>query len=825
MSAGPRLQLAVLWPWLLLATLQIRLGYSGLALAAAMAAERSSAQKAIIRVIPFKLEPLTLEGVFASVAEVMPAEGKLLQFHPLSLCNTSEDEHTVPGFVSIVKLERPQRDLHPCLSLANKAKLAGERGAHAVLFDITDDESAADQLSKPRGLSHPVVLIWGHDAELLMGVVNNNREAHVKIEVKEMPAWPDYDVWIFLTLLSTALIIASIFIVRARCQPSRSQTNMQEEILQAIHQLATRRFKARRRSVPATDSISSCSNSPVCAICLEEFSEGQELRIITCLHEFHRQCVDPWLQERQTCPLCMFNIMEHVSSALPMYSQGDPRPRGPGGRPRLFRQHPGRAVYRFPRNLPPMAPINCSAMLPHGHPFFQSPELSQQNFETVHYWPYRPVTPDPWCGHPPPLARGLLAGQPQDPAACEPARAPRRPCPLTHQASCRALQAPLATKLSRGFPLHRGLRHGRHHHHHHHHHRQSSGSGEIYLTEPSGYLPDGPGSDSSSGPCHGSSSDSMLNCTDVSLQAIHGSSSTFHSSLSSDYDPFAFCGSESPAAGNGREVPASWRDPLPRSLDPVATGRVPLTSSHIHYHHHRHHHYGRAPPDCPNATPGQGPDPSRTRHPRTTKSTQVPKRTEKVTRPDSRLASPDVTQVGRVTSLLERPHGCSVPKGPHASPGEGGDRPAAGPCVSQTPCLQIHPGRRRGKCPFNASRILLPKDPPVAQNFSLPGPLASGSGTCCSSEVQPLLAGGPSEPPAPSLSRVSSSLALHSTTEPPEEERAYGLGRLDCKPTSSGEQSGTEATGTNASLYLNCQLQQHLQGPEDDVPDVFEHSV
>ncbi|XP_015269018.1 PREDICTED: tripartite motif-containing protein 7-like, partial [Gekko japonicus] len=189
MSVGPQLQLAVLWPWLLMATLQVRLGYSGLALAAAVEADRSLAQKAIIRVVPFKLEPLMLEGVFASVADVTPAEGKLLQFHPLSLCNTSEDEHTVPGFVSIVKLERPDRDLHPCLSLANKAKLAGERGARAVLFDITDDQGAADQLRKPRGLSHPVVLIWGHDAELLMGVVNNNREAHVKIEVKEMPAW------------------------------------------------------------------------------------------------------------------------------------------------------------------------------------------------------------------------------------------------------------------------------------------------------------------------------------------------------------------------------------------------------------------------------------------------------------------------------------------------------------------------------------------------------------------------------------------------------------------------------------------------------------
>ncbi|TFJ99398.1 microfibril-associated glycoprotein 4 [Platysternon megacephalum] len=118
MSAGPQLQLAVLWPWLLMATLQVGLGHTGLALAAE--SERSAAQKAIIRVIPLKVEPITLEGVFANVAEVTPAEGKLLQFHPLSLCNTSEDEHTGSGFVTIVKLERPDRDLHPCLSLANK---------------------------------------------------------------------------------------------------------------------------------------------------------------------------------------------------------------------------------------------------------------------------------------------------------------------------------------------------------------------------------------------------------------------------------------------------------------------------------------------------------------------------------------------------------------------------------------------------------------------------------------------------------------------------------------------------------------------------------
>jgi hypothetical protein len=46
-----------------------------------------------------------------------------------------------------------------------------------------------------------------------------------------------------------------------------------------------------------------------CAICIEEYQDGETLQVLPCSHKFHTDCIVPWLTERQaSCPLCKHDI-------------------------------------------------------------------------------------------------------------------------------------------------------------------------------------------------------------------------------------------------------------------------------------------------------------------------------------------------------------------------------------------------------------------------------------------------------------------------------------------------------------------------------------
>ena len=48
--------------------------------------------------------------------------------------------------------------------------------------------------------------------------------------------------------------------------------------------------------------------APVCTICMSEMEHGQTVRRLPCMHRYHPECVDQWLQMNKSCPVCKHEI-------------------------------------------------------------------------------------------------------------------------------------------------------------------------------------------------------------------------------------------------------------------------------------------------------------------------------------------------------------------------------------------------------------------------------------------------------------------------------------------------------------------------------------
>jgi len=61
-----------------------------------------------------------------------------------------------------------------------------------------------------------------------------------------------------------------------------------------------------------TGTFDGCKKNRECVICMIEFSVGDSVRYLPCMHTYHMECIDDWLMRSFTCPSCM----EPVDAAL-----------------------------------------------------------------------------------------------------------------------------------------------------------------------------------------------------------------------------------------------------------------------------------------------------------------------------------------------------------------------------------------------------------------------------------------------------------------------------------------------------------------------------
>ena len=56
------------------------------------------------------------------------------------------------------------------------------------------------------------------------------------------------------------------------------------------------------------EKLKKFGNENCCSVCKEEFIIGDNLIDLPCKHYFHKDCLIPWLEQHDSCPICRFEL-------------------------------------------------------------------------------------------------------------------------------------------------------------------------------------------------------------------------------------------------------------------------------------------------------------------------------------------------------------------------------------------------------------------------------------------------------------------------------------------------------------------------------------
>ncbi|NXG67936.1 RNF13 ligase, partial [Baryphthengus martii] len=179
------------------------------------------------------------------------------------------------------------------------AQRAGYKAA--IVHNVDSDDlisMGSNDIEVLKKIDIPSVFIGETSANSLKEEFTYEKGGHVVL-IPEFSLPLEYYLIPFLIIVGICLILIVIFMITKFVQ-DRHRARRNRLRKDQLKKLPVHKFKKGKWSF----------SYDVCAICLDEYEDGDKLRILPCSHAYHCKCVDPWLTKtKKTCPVCKQKVV------------------------------------------------------------------------------------------------------------------------------------------------------------------------------------------------------------------------------------------------------------------------------------------------------------------------------------------------------------------------------------------------------------------------------------------------------------------------------------------------------------------------------------
>ncbi|XP_004861529.1 E3 ubiquitin-protein ligase RNF128 isoform X2 [Heterocephalus glaber] len=197
-------------------------------------------------------------------------------------------------------------------TFSEKIQTAGRRNADAVvIYNAPETGNQTIQMANFGAGDIVAIMIGNLKGTKILQSIQKGIQVTMVIEVgKKHGPWVNHYSIFFVSvsffIITAATVGYFIFYSARRLRNARAQSRKQRQLKadakKAIGRLQLRTLKQGDKEIgPDGDS---------CAVCIELYKPNDLVRILTCNHIFHKTCVDPWLLEHRTCPMCKCDILK-----------------------------------------------------------------------------------------------------------------------------------------------------------------------------------------------------------------------------------------------------------------------------------------------------------------------------------------------------------------------------------------------------------------------------------------------------------------------------------------------------------------------------------